>query len=57
MADGDLKEQETTDIPELEARIEYSFKDKVLAIQALTHSSARDQGRPCNGRPASWRRR
>ena len=34
----------------LEARLNYRFKDVALAVQALTHSSAKDKDLPCNER-------
>lgn len=37
-------------IPELEERLGYRFQNQDLAMQALTHSSAKDKDRPCNER-------
>jgi ribonuclease-3 len=34
----------------LEAKIQHRFKDAKLAVQALTHSSAKDKDFPCNER-------
>jgi ribonuclease-3 len=34
----------------LEARLGYRFRDSSLAVQALTHSSAKDKDLPCNER-------
>ena len=34
----------------LEAKLQYRFKDAKIAVQALTHSSAKDKDFPCNER-------
>src|SRR4029078_2140328 len=34
----------------LEAKLQYRFKNAKLAVQALTHSSAKDKDFPCNER-------
>ncbi len=34
----------------LETRLRYRFRDEALAVQALTHSSAKDKDLPCNER-------
>jgi ribonuclease-3 len=34
----------------LEAKLQYRFKNSKLAVQALTHSSAKDKDSPCNER-------
>lgn len=34
----------------LEAKLQYRFRDAALAVQALTHSSAKDKDLPCNER-------
>lgn len=38
------------ELGKFEERISYTFKDKSLLIQALTHSSSRAETRPCNER-------
>ncbi|MHC4605727.1 MAG: ribonuclease III [Planctomycetota bacterium] len=43
-------EQPVVDLSVLEERLAYTFKKPELAIQAITHSSARDRDRPCNER-------
>ena len=37
-------------VDQLQAKIGYRFKDAALAVQALTHSSAKDKDLPCNER-------
>ncbi len=45
------QEHDTKDIlAHLEQQIHHRFKDETLAIQALTHSSAKDKDLPCNER-------
>ncbi len=51
MEGGDsVQETALPDLTELEKRLGHTFKDKTIAFQAITHSSARDVNRPCNER-------
>lgn len=45
-----IRPTETEILDHLQARLGYRFKDSKLALQALTHSSAKDKDLPCNER-------
>jgi ribonuclease-3 len=45
-----IRPNEEEILAHLEAKLQYRFKNEKLAVQALTHSSAKDKDFPCNER-------